>query len=296
MKFSSILKGLAVFVALFTIAQEASAQLPVRTQQLRLLGTTSGTLTQQANATTTSFTVTWPAANATWPAPAGTTQYFLRSSAGTATNSDLSWFGVNGDLVDNNAGSGLAGQVTFWADDNSITGEAGFLWATAGNTLTIGQSGETAEIVFTNGTNTGTLQTATLTANVVYQLPAVPAGTVNVPVASNLPSTTVDDQILLSNTDGTATWTANPFAGVERGVEDPADGSFTHTVTLAGTIDATPGNDVIIVTSYDISGTPSGNILSVTARSSVAPNTFTVSSTGPFSANERISYIYIPIP
>lgn len=289
MKFSSILKGLALTVALFMSVSEATAQLPVRTRSLQLLGTTSGTLTQVAAATTASFSVTWPSANATWPA-VGVTQYFLRTSTGTPGNSDLSWFGVNGDLVDNDAGSGLAGQVTYWADDNSITGEAGFLWNATTNTLTMGQAGAAAEIIFTNGTSTSTFQTSNVTTNVVYNLPTVPTGTVYIPVADALPSTTVNDQILLSNVDGTATWSDNPFAGIQRGVADPGDGSFSVTVTLvAVTADAT---DMIMASSLDVGGS-TGNILSVTA---VGLNQFTVQSSGPFTATERVAWIFIPLP
>lgn len=296
MKYSSILKGLVFTVALFMFVSEAAAQgLPVRTRSLQLIDPSgAGVVTQVAASPTVNYSVVWPGASA-WPAvapPAGT-QYFLRSQTGTTTLSNLTWFQVNGDLVDNNAGSGLAGQVTYWADDNSITGEAGFLWSALTNTLTIGQTGETAEIRFTNGTFASTLVTSNVTTDVEYRLPTVPAGNVNIPVSGNLPSILVDDQILLSNLDGTATWTDNPFAGVQRGVASPLTaGAYTHTVTLpvAAVIDA---NDVIIITSYDINATPNGNILSVTARLGA---TFQVNASGPFTNTEAISWLFIPIP
>lgn len=295
MKFSPILKGLAISVALFALVSEASAQLPVRTRTLQLVGSTSGTLSQNADAVTTSYTVTWPAASAHTTPLAGE-QYFLRSSfgAGNATQTTLSWFAVTGDLVDNFNGSGLAGQVTFWQDNNSITGETGFLWSAANNTLTIGQTGETAEIVFTNGTQTGTFQTAALTSNHTYNLPNITGAgpfALNIPVSTNLPDLVAPDQILLSNIVGSARWATNPFAGVERGLADPTDGAYSYAVTG---LTATPdGTDLLIVSSVDITLTPTGNILAVTA---VGANQFTVSSTGPFTGTERIAWLFIPLP
>ncbi|MBC8125399.1 MAG: hypothetical protein H7X70_06660 [Candidatus Kapabacteria bacterium] len=293
MKFSSILKGLILTVALFTFVSEAAAQLPVRTRSLQLLGITSGTLTQNTPTVTVDYTVTWPAAGVA--VIAGHKSFLYATALSTATQQNLAWFDVNGDIVDNNAGTGLAGQVTYWADDNSITGEAGFLWSALNNTLTIGEAASPAEIVYVSGAFTGTLQTAALTANTVYNLPAVPAAPVFIPVATGVPSVAVDDQILLSNIDGTATWSANPFAGVERGTADPADGAFTHTQATVGAIDAfgIAFNDLIMVSSIDVNASPTGNILSVTA---VAANSFTISSSGPFGATERISWLFIPIP
>lgn len=292
MKFSSILKGLILTAALFMFVSEAAAQLPVRTRELRLLGATSGIITQNTVAATATYTVTWPS---TATAVAANHKSFLYAAAGsTATQQDLAWFDVNGDLVDNDNGSGLAGQVTYWADDNSVTGEADFLWDETTNTLTMGSATVSGIVELISGAFTGTLRTATLTANNTYVLPTVPAGTYNIPVSTNLPSTTVDDQILLSNIDGTATWSTNPFAGVERGTADPADGAFTHTQATVGTIDAfATFNDLIMVSSIDVNASPTGNILSVTA---VAANSFTVSSSGPFGATERISWLFIPIP
>ena len=288
MKFSSILKGLILTVALFTFVSEAAAQLPVRTRSLQLLGVTSGTLTQNTPAVTADYAVTWPAAGIA--VIAGHKSFLYATALSTATQQNLAWFDVNGDIVDNDAGSGLAGQVTYWADDNSITGEVGFLWSALNNTLTIGEAASPAEIVYVSGAFTGTLQTAALTANTVYNLPAVPAATYFIPVATTVPSAVQDDQILLSNIDGTAVWSANPFAGIQRGVDNPADGAFSHTVTLvAATSDAT---DLIMVTSLDVGGA-TGNILSVTA---VGVNLFTVQSSGPFTATERIAWLFIPLP
>ncbi|HLP28434.1 MAG TPA: hypothetical protein VK147_07330 [Candidatus Didemnitutus sp.] len=293
MKFSSILKGLILTAALFMFVSEAAAQLPVRTRELRLLGATSGILTQNVPLVVTDYTVTWPSAGV---AVAAGHKSFLYADAGsTATQQNLAWFDVNGDIVDNDAGSGLAGQVTYWADDNSVTGEVGFLWNDGTNTLTMGEAGATAEIVFTNGTNTGTVQTAALTANHTYSFPNITGAgpfSVNIPVATNLPGTLPadEDQILLSNNDGTATWSANPFAGIQRGLDNPADAAFTHTVTLvAATADAT---DLIMVSSVDVGGT-TGNILTVSA---VGVNQFTVNASGPFTTTERIAWIFIPLP
>lgn len=285
-----ILISLTTLVVILACAVDAQAQLPVRTRQLQLLGSTSGTMTQLATATTTSYSVTWPGANATWPAPAGTTQYFLRTNAGTAGNSDLSWYAVNGELVDNGGTTPADNYVAYWNDANTLTGEIGFQWDDATNTLTMGQSGETAEVVFTNGTQTLTIAPEAIAANHTYTISAITGGgTFFLPASTNEP--TAAGQLLVSNAaGGSATWTANPLAGFERGVVDPTDAGFTATITLTATPDA---NDVIVITSYDISGSPSGNILSVTGFTGT---TYTVTSSGPFLASERISYMFIPVP
>lgn len=285
-----LLISLTTLVVILACAVDAQAQLPVRTRQLQLLGSTSGTMTQLATATTTSYSVTWPGANATWPAPAGTTQYFLRTSAGTAGNSDLSWYAVNGELVDNGGTTPADNYVAYWNDANTLTGEIGFQWDDATNTLTMGQSGETAEVVFTNGTQTLTIAPEAIAANHTYTISAITGGgTFFLPASTNEP--TAAGQLLVSNAaGGSATWTANPLAGFERGVVDPTDAGFTATITLTATPDA---NDVIVITSYDISGSPSGNIISVTGFTGT---TYTVTSSGPFLASERISYMFIPVP
>jgi hypothetical protein len=286
-----LLVSLTTLVVILASAVDAQAQLPVRTRQLQLLGSTSGTLTQVVPATTTSYQVTWPSANATWPAASGTTQYFLRTAAGTAGNSDLSWYGVNGELVDNGGTTPANKYVAYWNDANTLTGEIGFQWDDATNTLTMGQSGQPAEILFTNGSQNLTLQADTSVALAhTYNLSSVTGGgTFFIPASTNKPTAT--GQLLVSNAaNGSASWVANPLAGFERGVADPTDAAFTQAITLTVTPDA---NDVIVVTSYDISGTPSGNILSVTAFTGT---TFTVTSSGPFLASERISYMFIPVP
>jgi hypothetical protein len=154
----------------------------------------------------------------------------------------------------------------------------------------MGQTGETAEVVFSNGTQTLTVQPEAIAANHTYTLSSITGGgTFYVPASTNEP--TAAGQLLVSNAaGGSATWATNPLAGFERGVVDPTDAGFTATITLTATPDA---NDVIVITSYDISGSPSGNILSVTGFTGT---TYTVTSSGPFLSSERISYMFIPIP
>jgi hypothetical protein len=144
--------------------------------------------------------------------------------------------------------------------------------------------------VFTNGTQTLTVQPEAIAANHTYTLSSITGGgTFYVPASTNEP--TAAGQLLVSNAaGGSATWVANPLAGFERGVVDPTDAGFTATITLTATPDA---NDVIVISSYDISGSPSGNILSVTGFTGT---TYTVTSSGPFLSSERISYMFIPIP
>jgi hypothetical protein len=199
---------------------------------------------------------------------------------------------VNGDLVDNGGSTPANKYVAYWNDANTLTGEIGFQWDDATNTLTMGQAGQPAEVVFTNSSQIMTLQADTSVAAAhTYNLSSVTGGgTFFIPASTNKP--TAAGQLLVSNAaGGSATWTNNPLAGFERGVVTPTTvGSFTQTITLTATPDA---NDVIVVSSYDISGSPSGNILSVTGFTGT---TYTVTSTGPFLASERISYMFIPVP
>lgn len=293
------LSTLATLVVILSCALDVHAQLPVRTRTLQLLGATSGTMTQLASSTTTSYSVTWPDANATWPVPAGTTQYFLRADAGTAGpngNSNLSWYPVNGQLVDNGGTTPANRYVAYWNDANTLTGEIGFQWNDGTNTLTMGQSGDLAEVVFTNGTLGITLQTEDPTVNQSYTLSAISGATnLFIPAATNEP--TAAGQILESNAaGGAATWVANPLAGFRSGLVNPPDNGFIAYITLPVAPD---DNDVIVISSYDLSGSPSGNILSVTAIPAAAPapaNSILVTSSGPFLASERISYMFIPVP
>lgn len=281
-KFSNLLKGLAVSAVLITCATEAYAQLPLRTRTLQLIGSTSGTLTHEAAAATTSYTLTWPAA-----APTAGNNGFLQSDpAGT-----MSWFLIpTGEQLVTVDANGAAGQVAYFTDANSLTSSPRFQYDDASANLTLGNTtpgGQNGTIILGDGdSHAGTINVANLTAAQSYTLPDA-SGTI--PVTTNTPAPATAGFILVANADGTSTWTANPLANVERGVFTPTAGSYTAAITVTGTPDLT--NDVILVTSYDTGG--GGQVLQVTG---VAAGTITVSASGPFVGTERISWIWIPIP
>lgn len=276
MNLSTILKGAAVAATFAFFASEASAQLPVRTRSLQLLGSTSGSLTHQAAGTTTPYTLTWPNAGVT----TGNSGILRSDDAGVMT---WTLFPAGEDIV--TVTGGAFGQVAYFSDPNTITSSPNFTFA--GSTVTLGDATTAGGVAISDGSsNTGTFQTAALGANQTYTLPDASG---NVPVSTNTPTSGTTGYVAVSNGDGTFTWVVNPTSGLQRGTETPTPGTFTHVVAVTGTPDFT--NDVILVSTSN-SGA-SGNILQVTA---VAAGSFTVSSTAPFDANDRISWVFIPIP
>jgi len=280
-KFSNLLKGLAVSAVLITCATEAYAQLPLRTRTLQLIGSTSGTLSHEAAAATTSYTLTWPAA-----APTAGNNGFLQSDPAGA----MSWFLIpTGEQLVTVDANGAAGQVAYFTDANSLTSSPLFQYDNATANLTLGNNTQNGTIILGDGSsaNAGTLNvTGPLTGARNYTLPDA-SGTI--PVTTNIPSAGTAGYVLIANADGTSTWTVNPLANVERGVFTPTAGAYTAAITVTGTPDLT--NDVILVTSYDTGG--GGQVLQVTG---VAAGSITVSASGPFVGTERISWIWIPIP
>lgn len=280
MKFSNLLKGLAVSAVLITCATEAYAQLPLRTRSLQLIGSTSGALTHEAAAATTSYTLTWPAAGVT----AGNNGFLQSDPTGA-----MSWFLIpTGEQLVTVDANGAAGQVAYFTDANSLTSSARFQYDNATANMTLGDNTQNGTIILGDGSsaNTGTVNVSTLTGARNYTLPDA-SGTI--PVTTNIPAAATAGYILIANADGTSTWTPNPLANVERGVVTPTVGAYTATIPVTGTPDLT--NDVILVTTYDTAG--GGQVLQVTG---VAANAITVSASGPFTATERISWIWIPIP
>lgn len=279
MNFSTILKGAAVAASFALVVSEASAQLPVRTQQLRLLAPDgSGHIAHQAPNTTTTHTLTWPAA-----LPTGTDNGVLRTtSAGI-----LSWQTIpaGDDII---TGQGSNGQVAYFDGTNTITssptmtfdGTGGLdLGGTGAGTLTLGSSGtgNPNVVIGSNSTNGAT-----------FNLPSygTSSGPFNVVATTNSGTT---NQIPVVQSDGTVQWVDNPVTGMQRGTVNGTVNAYSQVITVVGTPDLT--NDVIIVSTSNSAGT--GNILQVTA---VAANSITVSSTAPFDANDRISWIWIAIP
>lgn len=283
MKFSSILRGLVLTAALLILGTEAYAQLPVRTRSLQLLGATSGTLTQAAAASTTSYQVNWPAANF-WTA--GSQTSVLMGDATAATDVNLRWRLVTNDLID---GIGVANEIAFFQDANTIISSPNFTIDAPAARIAVGVSGTAGTIrVWSSGGAFYSDITTNVGANTSWNFVDYgTAGPFNIVGTAN---TGTANQIIRMNSAGDPVWVDDPFYNAQRGLADPTDGSFSFAVAVTGTPDNT---DLIMVTSVDITGTPTGNILTVSA---VAANSFTVSASGPFTGTERISWLWIPIP
>lgn len=278
MKASTFFKGCILAVALLLVSTEAFAQLPVRTRSLQLLGSTSGTLTQQASATTTSYSVTWPAA--TWSATNGDTAVLTGHITGAGTGVDLVWQDVTGSLID---GFGTAGQIAYFEDANTIVSSPNLTLNAATATVSIGTAAVPGVIVLNSsgaGNNDVTINTNSTTGG-TFNFPTYGASTGPFNVVATTDLGTVG-QIPIVQADGTVTWEDNPVANAQRGIADPTDGAFSFGITVVGTPDF--ANDLILVTSVD-NGGATGNILAVTG---VAASTITVSASGPFTTTERI--------
>jgi len=285
MKFSSILRGLVLTAALLILGTEAYAQLPVRTQQLQLRGTTSGTLTQTTGATTTDYTVVWPSADFGYDG-SGTDVSVVMGDMTAAGTVNLRWREVDNDLID---GIGVANEIAFFQDANTIISSPNFTIDAPNGTITVGAGAVDGVIRLVSsgaGTPFVSLVATSTTAN-TYNFPGYgTAGPFNVVGTQNVG---VANQIIRMNSAGDPVWVDDPFYNAQRGLHNPADNVYTTTIAVTGTPDDT---DLIMVTSVDITGN-TGNILTVTA---VAANSITVAASGPFTGTERISWLWIPIP
>lgn len=112
----------------------------VHANDLRLYGATSGTLTHQAAAVTTTHTLTWPAANA-----AGQLE---NDGAG-----NLSW--AAGSAI---TGSGANDQVAVWSGVNTLDGDAGFTYVSATRRLDVGVDDTDAGLIGIRGDGAASTQ------------------------------------------------------------------------------------------------------------------------------------------
>lgn len=224
---------------------------------------------------------------------AGAAGSVLVTSAAGATSIDL-----DGATATATVGNGaIAGTGVF----TDATGVTNVNLAGATGTATLGQDGDDGQVVLYDGgagvaafrvtVDPGT-QLANQTFN--YDNPTAAATTAQggaffVTPSTNQAGAGTLDYLYMSNADGTASWSTNPFTGIERGVADPTDGAYSFAIVgLVATPDAT---DLIMVSVIDQGGI--GNIYTVTG---FAANSFTVTASGPFTAGERIAWIFIPLP
>lgn len=274
MKFSTLLKGATFAVALFALANEASAQVPVRTRQLQLLGSTSGVLTQQANATTTSYTITWPAA----ATAAADSAILITTGAG-----NLEWFDLpSGDAII--TGSGNNGEVAYFDGNSTITSSPTMTFNGTTGTLTLGNGTNDGSLVLvSSGTGNPNVTINAIADNAqTWQYPdqGSSVGPFNFVGTTNSPTA---NQIPIAQADGTVIWADNPSAFFKAGSVTPAANAFTATVTFTTAYSAVP-----IVTAVVNAPTANGNLVQVT---SVTVNGFTINSTAPFDGTDTIHWM-----
>lgn len=278
MNFSTILKGAAVAASFALVVSEASAQLPVRTRQLQLLGSTSGTLTHTAAAATTSHTLTWPAA-----LPAATFDGVLRTDdAGT-----LTWYPIapGDDII---TGNGDNGEVAIFGAGNTLTSFPDFTFS--GSNVTIGTGTNTGTLTLNDvgGGATVQINPGSQNGNVTATLDA-PTGagphSVTIPVSTNAAGPTTTDYIAVSNGDGTFSWVESSTTNLQRGRIALTAGNFSQTVNF-GTAYAAPVTPAdIIVTANILSA--DANIIQITG---ITLTGFTVESTAPFGVADFIMW------
>lgn len=267
MNVSALLKSAAVASAAFVaLATTAQAQLPVRTQNLDLLGSTSGALRMNTGATVTNYTITWPSVTlGTNTGDAG----YLRGTRNAGGNVDLNWEVITGSLVD---GTGAAGQVAYFTDGNTLASSPNFSFA--GSTVTIGSTGNGGTLGVNNGTNTASINYTGADNDAAYTIPDVGAGGGTFTVATGQGTA---GQVLLSGGPGApAVWTNYTAANLVFG---RATGNNTYTQTI--NVTNLPATATVVVSPMSTDA----NIIQVTA---VAAGSFTVQSTAPLSGD--ISY------
>lgn len=318
MRFTSLWKGLAIAATLFLIGSEAFAQLPVRTQQLQMLGTTAGRLLFDTPATITNYTVTWPADAAAFLADGDTS--ILVGVRAAANDINLGWRAVTGDLVD---GIGSNGFIAWWQDGNTLTYSNNFAWTgtamnigtqngTAAGNINLGDGAATATTNFqasgaagdlTLGNNSATGAGGTLVlaeggaagSSITIETGSQTAGyTVNfddAPAAGNhiiTPSTNgagagTTNYIYVSNGNGTGTWVANPTQQLKSGSVQPAANAYSANITFNTVFTSTP-----VVTVTASGPVANGYILQVTAITTAG---CTILSSAPFDGTDTISWV-----
>ena len=327
MRFTSLWKGLAIAATIFLMASEAFAQLPVRTQQLQMLGTTSGRLLFDTPATITNYTVTWPSDAAAFAADGDTS--ILVGVRFAANDINLGWRAVTGDLVD---GIGSNGFIAWWQDGNTLTYTNNFAWTgtamnigtqngTASGSINLGDGAATATTNFTASGTSGdvtlgnnslagaggtlvlaeggaagssiTIETGAITNSYTVNFDNAPAaGNHIITPSTNAAGGGTANFIYVSNGDGTGSWVANPTQELKSGSVIPAANAYSAAITFNTAFTSTP-----VVTVTPAGPVANGYILQVTA---ITVNGCTVLSSAPFDGTDTISWVanvaYNPVP
>lgn len=304
MKFSAIMKSALIVAMLFLVGSEAFAQLPVRTRQLQILGSTGNNpITMQATGTVVPYTIEWPLGDGSNPVPsspawvANDTGYVkVRMSAiGTM---ELEW--ERGAVIDGDGDNGGSGnEVAFFTDNNTIVSHPTFTRRVGG--ITVGDTTTTAGEVTIISSATGNTNMINLgtdsDTDVDWNFPEIgPATAYNVVGTTNLTTspTILTGAIPTLQSDGTVAWENNPSRFGRHGryevqVADVAANAFQITIAFGvdyATLDANFDADEIVITTN--LNSPNGTIMQVTSNTTTG---FTVQTTAPLAAGDWIMWM-----
>lgn len=187
-------------------------------------------------------------------------------------------------------GDGSANE-TVVIDGTSATATIGRLGAGA-------VTGVAGSVVLADGgidatANSVTLQTGTQTANQIVQFDipttAGAAGDRWLPLATN--QATTQYYILISNGDGTATWSQNPAGEIKSGSVVPAAGDYSGNVAFTTPYIDPDGAGPLTAPIPAVVITPNGNDAYIIQVTSITAAGFTWESTAPFDGADAISWI-----
>lgn len=226
MKFSSLLKGAAVTVALLAVVTEAQAQLPVRTTKLQLVnGANNVEQTMSSLGTAGSYSAAWP--SSTGAIPASGTGFLLATKGATGNNVEMTWVPISGSLLD---GVGAAGQIAYFTDPNTIASDPKF--TISGGDVTVGAVGGAGSFTIVNATVGSKIVNGGTTANTLT-IPEIGVGGVGNFVISTGQGTT--GQVLISAGAGLpATWQTIQGLTIKSGSFTPTAAATSGTIAVTG--------------------------------------------------------------
>jgi len=272
MKFSSLLKGATVAVALLAVVTEAQAQLPVRTTRLQLVnGANNVEQTMSSVGTAGTYSAAWP--NSTTAILPSGTGFLLATKGATGANVEMTWVPISGSLLD---GAGAAGQIAYFTDANTIASDPKF--TIAGGDVTVGSGGGVANagsFTINNGAFGSRIVNGGTSANTVT-IPEI--GAAGNFVISTGQGTT--GQVLISAGAGLpATWQTIQGLTIKSGFVTPVAAATTGTIPVTG---------ITAVTEAVVSGnSANGLIVYIT---SIAGLNINWATTVPCDGTERICW------
>jgi hypothetical protein len=321
MKFSTIVRGTTVVAAAALCLAEASAQLPVRTRQIQLLGSGNNTpITMQATGNVSAYTIEWPLGDGTatgvnTPFVAGDSGY-VKARMTSAGIMRLEWEKAN--VLDGKGNiDGGGNEIAYFSDQNTLTSDPTFRFdangkvmigggvtgAAAGilevqtsagavnaviagetGTMTLGGTSAGSLVLNDGSTHTITIASGAQDNNATLQVDGLPAGSYTLTPSTNAAGAGTESYIYVANGNGTATWTANPNRYYKSGRQAVTAG-YTHTVSFPTAFAAPLTASDVTVTANLLSG--NGTLIEIT---DVTLTGFTIQSTAPMVGTETIMW------